>query len=63
MLDTKDPDAWDTSVADSGVDIDIHTELSDTHFGDAWMRWRRQWQERTALNDYQRAQKNETNSV
>ena len=39
-----DPDAWDTSVAEPGVEIDIHRTLTEAECERAWSRWRMQWQ-------------------
>ena len=45
----RDPDAWDTSVAEPGVEIDIHRTLTEAEYERAWSRWRIQWQARIEL--------------
>ena len=50
----KEPDAWDFGVVEPDVPIDIHTQLTDNQFDNAWKRWRVQWQERTPLTDKQK---------
>ena len=44
-----DPDAWDITVAEDGVDIDIHRTLTVAEYTSALQCWRRQWQDRVAL--------------
>ena len=52
-----EPDAWDTSVEEPGIEIDIHRPLTEKEFESAWGRWRKQWQHRTALTDEQQHMK------
>ena len=42
----RDPDAWVTSVAEPGVEIDMHRTLTEAEYERAWSRWRIQWQAR-----------------
>ena len=58
----ENPDAWNTGVAEPGVEIDTHTQLAETgatgqpSMENAWGRWRRQWQERIPLTAEQELQ-------
>ena len=49
----NNPDAWDTSVVESGVAVDLDRQLDGIEFGSAYARWRQQWVDRITLHLWQ----------